>query len=352
MKTAQAFEWTPPRIRLLEAQDFEQRAPGTILRDFEALLGLMGDEGMPVTPAHLFAMKCLEPINRSLTQPLELGLKRAMQKSYPHINGLYLLLRTTGLALIDAKLKKPRLKLDPQLMESWCSLNAAERYFALLKAWWGLASEEIIGERGHLGGEILAKTIRFIERFPKSGILTVETSQNAEMLRYHPGLYNLALLELFGLLEIRVGSSAEGRGWRPEWMRMTDWGKTLLGGYADFIQQSPASKDGATPPMLGLALFQPLECFESWSRIIRPHIEGWRKHLDIPERPFQPGPHLFKVSLGAGCWRRIAIRGDAYLDELAATILDAFDFDSGHLYRFNYKDRFGRPIEVDHPYGG
>ena len=47
---------------------------------------------------------------------------------------------------------------------------------------------------------------------------------------------------------------------------------------------------------------------------------------------------------------RIAIGGDAYLDELADMILDAFDFDSDHLYRFSYKDRFGCTVEIDHPY--
>ena len=340
------------RIRPLETQDFEQRPPGTILRDYETLLRLIGDQGLPATPSHLFAIKSLETINRSLAHPLELGLKRAMQKSYPHINGLYLLLRATGLALIDTKLKKPRLKLDPQLLESWRSLNAAERYFALLKAWWGRASGEIIGERGLGGGEILAQNLAFIERFPQTGILAIESPQDAEMLRYRPGVYNLALLELFGLLEIRVESPAESRGWRPKWMRMTDWGNALLGSYADFLQQPLERKDGSapTPTMFGLALFQPLECFESWSRIIRPHINGWRKDLDIPEPPFQPGPHLFKVSLGAGCWRRIAIGGSSSLEKLATTILDAFDFDSDHLYCFSYKDRFGRSLEIDHPY--
>ena len=138
-------EWTPSRIRMLETQDFEQMSPGTVVQDFETLLSLMGDQGLPATPSHLLAIKSLETINRSLSHPLELGLKRAVQKSYPPINGLYLLLRATGLALIDENLKKPRLKLDSQLMESWRSLNAAEHYFALLKAWWGRASEEIIG---------------------------------------------------------------------------------------------------------------------------------------------------------------------------------------------------------------
>ena len=126
-------------------------------------------------------------------------MKRAVQKSYPPINGLYLPLRATGLAPIDATLKKPRLKLDAPLMDSWRSLHAAERYFTLLKAWWGRATEDIIGERGGGSGEILAKTLAFIERFPKTGILTMEAPRDVEGLRYRPGLYNVALLALFGL---------------------------------------------------------------------------------------------------------------------------------------------------------
>jgi len=351
LKTVQTFAWTPAQTRLLEAQDFERRAPGTILQDFEALLSLIGDEGLPVTPAHLLAMNCLETINRALTQPLELRLKRAMQKSYPHINGLYLLLRATGIGRIDTQSKKPRLKLDPPVLDSWRSLNGAERYFALLKAWWGRAREEIIGEREFGGGEILLKTLDFIEQFPNTGILAVETPQDAEMLRYYPGLHNLALLELFGLLEIRAQPPAEGQGWRPAWMRLTDWGKVLLGGYADFIQRSLAPAAGSALPTLGFAtLFEPWDGFEQWSRFVRPHIQGWQKDLDIPAPLFQPGPHVFKVALGAECWRRIAIRGDSILAELAATILDAFHFDHDHLYCFSYKDRFGRTIEIDHPY--
>ena len=58
---------------------------------------------------------------------------------------------------------------------------------------------------------------------------------------------------------------------------------------------------------------------------------------------------MFKVSLGS-CWRRIAIGGNASLEALAATILDAFDFDSDHLYCFSYKDRYGRTVEIVHPY--
>lgn len=351
VKKDHAFEWTPTQINLLEAQDFEHQAPGTILRDFEALLSLIDDQGMPVTHAHLFAMNGLETINRNLTHPLELRLKRPIQKSYPHINGLYLLLHATGISLVDSQPKKPLLKLDPIALASWRSLNGAERYFALLKAWWGRASEEMMGERRRWGTDVPAKNIDFIQRFPKSGILTVEKPQDTDMLRYYPGLYNLALMELFGLFDIWPMPIEAAKGWLPERIRLTEWGNVLLGGYAAFIARSLTTDLESTLPMLAFAeLFDPLDCFEQWSRVVRPHIKKWRKELEIPAPLFQSGPHVFKVSLGADCWRHIVIRGDACLDELATTILSAFGFDSDHLYSFSYKDRFGRTVEIDHPY--
>ena len=240
-ETANPLTLTPAQIHPLETQDFERHPPGTVLRDFEALLNLMGDQGLPVTPTHRFAMDVLARIDRVLARPLDPRLKRPQQKSYPHINGLYLLLRATGLGVVHAQRKTPRLTLDPEILASWRSLNGAERYFALLKAWWGRAREEIIGEREFGGGEILAKTLAFIDHFPTTGTLTVETPQDAEMLRYYPGLHNLALLELFGLLGARARPPAEGQGWQPERMRLTEWGHPLAG---------PVSRRNRTFPRL------------------------------------------------------------------------------------------------------
>jgi hypothetical protein len=237
-------------------------------------------------------------------------------------------------------------------LASWRSLNGAERYFALLRAWWGRASEEMIGERRSGWGEsVLQKTLSFVQRFPKTGILTVQTPQDADMLRYVPGFYNLALLELFGLFEIQAWPPAEGQGWRPERLRMTEWGQALLCSYAGFLQQSLAPEAESTLPLLGLETWaDPWDCFEAWARWVRPHLPAWQKDLELPVPVFQPGPHVFKVALGAECWRRIAIPGDADLDQLATAILDAFRFDHDHLYRFSYRDRFGRTLDIDHPY--
>ncbi len=352
MKTAQTFALAPAQRQLLAAQDFEQQAPGTILRDFEALLNLIGAAGLPVTPAHLFAMSNLETINHQLAQPLELRLKRALQKSYPSINGLYLLLRASGLGRIETQGKQPRIQLDPFVLASWRSLNAAECYFALLRAWWGRASAEMIGERrGGWGSTLLQSILLFVDRFPKTGSLALQTPEEADTFRYYPGFYNLALLELFGLFDIQAWPPAEGQGWRPERLRMTEWGQALLGSYAGFIRKSLAPEAESTLPLLDLeTLADPWDCFEAWAKRIRPQLPAWHKDLELPVPVFQPGPHVFKVMLGAACWRRIAIPGDADLDQLATAILDAFHFNRDHLYRFSYRDRFGRTVDIDHPY--
>lgn len=138
--------------------------------------------------------------------------------------------------MVHAQLRIPRLIVDPEVLASWRSLNAVERYFVLLKAWWGRADEDIISERGFGGGGILMQTLSFIEHFPKTGTLTVETPQDAEMLRYYPGLHNLALLELFGLLEVRARPPIEGQGGQPEWLRLTEWGQALLESYTQVIR--------------------------------------------------------------------------------------------------------------------
>ncbi len=352
MQTTTTFAWTPEQVRVLEAMNFDQQPPGTVLRDFETLLGLLGDSGLPLTPAHRFTMQALETINRNLVRPLDLRLQRAAQQSYPHINGLYLLLRASGLSLVDVQSRKPRLRLDERVLDSWRSLNAAERYFTLLKAWWGRASGEIIGERGFLAQDIVLKLVPVIEELAAKGTLTVENPQEADRFRYYPGLYNLALLELFGMVEIRARPPAKGQGWQPEWLRMTDWGRVLLTGYVAFTRQALTREEDAADPLMldALALFDPLERFEAWSHSLRPHIKGWTRDLDIPGEAFQPGPHQFKVALRAGCWRRIAIPGEASLEELADLILQAFDFDEEHLYSFSYRDRFGRTCVIDHPY--
>jgi hypothetical protein len=84
-----------------------------MLADFETLLKIVGEAGMPATATHLLPLSSLDFINRSLSHPIEIPLARPQQRSYPHIDGLYLLLRASGLGHITVAKREPFLKLEP-----------------------------------------------------------------------------------------------------------------------------------------------------------------------------------------------------------------------------------------------
>ncbi|EGV17566.1 IS1096 element passenger TnpR family protein [Thiocapsa marina] len=333
----------------LDSHTFDPRAAGTLLADFDRLLELIGDRGLALSPKHAFASTSLEAINQGLAKPVRLGLKRTMQKSYPVIGGLYLLLRASGLGQIDAVAKPPRLVLDPAMLNAWSALNDTERYFALLKAWWGRGNNAMIGERISWSGDLAAQVIDFAKQCLTRGCPHIEHPDAIISLKYRPGLVNLALFELFGLFEIQVMPPEEGQGWRPGAITLLPWGRTLLSSVLDARHQASTTEVAALAAELSLDwVFDPSAAFEDWSRSIRPALPEWRHDLESPEADFQPGAHQFKVSLGAPCWRRIRCGGETDLAALASTILTAFDFDEDHLYRFSYQDRYGQTVEIDH----
>src|SRR4051794_32369122 len=110
--------------RLLRDQVIDEHRPGTISADFETLLESIGTAGLTVSGKHhLLPLALLSQLNARLGRPIELGLERPQQRSYPNLNGLYLLLRATGLAYVKTAGTKPLLCLDEGVLLSWRSLN-------------------------------------------------------------------------------------------------------------------------------------------------------------------------------------------------------------------------------------
>ena len=94
-------------IATLKQQVITEGGPGSILKDFQILLDFVGDTGIVVSGKHcLIPLKHLSELNQSLTAPIQLDLKRPKQKSFPPINGLYLILRASGLGQIVNQGKK------------------------------------------------------------------------------------------------------------------------------------------------------------------------------------------------------------------------------------------------------
>jgi Plasmid pRiA4b ORF-3-like protein len=323
---------------LLQQQTITATSPGTILQDFQTLLDFIGDKGTAVSPAnHLLPLKSLTEINERLSTPIKLDLKRPVQKSYPPIDGLYLLLRASGLARVSSKGKKYFLSLNPELLTIWNSFNPTERYCTLLETWLVRAHPETIGERGHLN--LGSKCFQFWPMIPAKG-KKVGSYDEQYNLNFYPELRNIALFQLFGFIQLDAAKPAPGKGWLIKQVKKLPFGDAMMtllyGAYLSVDMYWPSEEN----PDLPFAELQPT---------LQPYFPEWKNVLQLAETEFRSGIYTFKVYLRK-CWRRIAIASELTLDDLASSILESVDFDNDHLDMFIYENQFGRSIKVYHPF--
>jgi hypothetical protein len=310
------------------------------------MLDTIRQDRLELTASHRLSLRILVDLNERLTHPLQLGLKRPQQKSYPPLYGLYLLARASGLTRVDETGKKPLLMLDEAVYEGWAALNPVERYGSLLETWLLRGRAEILGERGRslwLVPENFRESASFYTRIPGDGLTVTGNREVEEWLMYSPGWHNLGLLYLFGLIYIQDGPPKPGKGWNIVRIGRTPLGDALLSAlYTGFFSSNDRvylADDGGT--LLPFGLLQ---------AILHPYWPQWKHNLPAPDPwAFREGVHVFKVSLGR-IWRRIAIDARHSLDTFASIILDSVDFDSDHLYRFFYQNRYGLYEDINHPY--
>ncbi|PKM36393.1 MAG: hypothetical protein CVV06_11260, partial [Gammaproteobacteria bacterium HGW-Gammaproteobacteria-10] len=102
---------SPEDAEIIKNQMFSDTQPGSLLKDFQALLDFIGSDGIEVTKTtqHI-GMKYLFELNERMTLPLETELKRPQQKAFPNLHGLYLVLRVSGLASLVKDKNKTLLK--------------------------------------------------------------------------------------------------------------------------------------------------------------------------------------------------------------------------------------------------
>ncbi len=325
---------------ILRAQTITEDSPGTILKDFETLLDFIGPDGVEAGGKyHFLPLKLLPELNRRLSKQIELDLKRPQQKSYPYIHGLYLLLRASGLVVIQQRDNKIYLLLDEQGLASWHSLNPTERYFTLLESWIVRGNPSILGERGFDSSGGIQNWSRFFQRFEGQS-LQVAGNRRAEFsLNYTPTLCTLALLEMFGFVKVRDAKPKPGGGWRVDRVERTEFGDAMR----DLL-----FKQGLIFDLMFAELEE--EATITLRNELTPFFPEWRNNLVLSEPKRLTGVYIFKVSLASSVWARIAIPSDDLMYSLSAAILDAYDFDFEHLYCFTYTDRYGIRENVNHPY--
>jgi hypothetical protein len=322
----------------------DEESPGTILRDFNTLVIFIGSKGVPVTGQyHLLPLRVLPDLNAQMTFPIQLGLNRPQQKSYPHLNGLFLLLRGTGLTRLETGGSKSRLVLDEAVLSSWAGLTLIEQYFTLLESWLLRADPGVLGEREGLfrfdhplqGWSYLFKQI------PGRGLIVSGNKQIEDDLRYHPKLHNLALLELFGFVTVQPNPPKPKAGWQIGRVWRTALGEAMLQLLYNTVANNVHTLLANGASFIPFGALQP---------VLQPYFPAWQRNLVIPGHEFQAGVHVFRVALDKNLWRQISIPGHLTLDTLSGAILDAYEFDHDHLDRFTYTNRFGVSQHINHPY--
>ena len=339
------IKFTAAHRQILKATVIDEDRPGTILRDFAVFLAYFRERRRSLTGKQRLKLKDLAALNTRLVHPIVLGLTRPQQKSYPHINGLYLLLRASGLTFIDSTGKTPALVVDEALYDPWQALSPTERYFALLETWLLRGRPQIIGEYDS-AWRIIPETIGgwgyIFLQIPDAGLAIAGNPVMDDRLRFSLGWHNLGLLELFGLLDVRHGVPQPGEGWRVERIFRTPLGDALLsnlltGFFNDFDNILALEQDGT----IQSGVLQP---------VLQPYFPAWQNVLHPPDAVFREGVYIFKVSLWKDLWRRIAIPAEQTLGGLAYAIRRSVDFDSDHLEQFSYQNRYGVWEHVNHPY--
>jgi hypothetical protein len=334
-------ELSPAEEQALRQKTINETEPGAILRDFATLLEWVASNELKVSGTkQLLPQAILGELNASMSQPIRVDIQRPVQKSFPNLNGLYLVLRASGLSRIEQRGKHAVLTLDETMMARWHDLNLPERYVALLEAWWVRSTDEILGERDPQGPFI--KCTWLWQKFQEKPAITFgKNRDDNSFLNYFPGLHNLALLDLFGFVRVTAGKPLPGKGWNVTGIEVFPFGAALFhlvrNAYFEWIED---------------ALFLPgveLEAAQSLLALLQPYFPALENQLILPLPAKREGLFVFKVSLGK-IWRRIAIPSSLTLDDLSYAILDSVDFDSDHLYQFTFRNQLGRKVEVGHPY--
>ncbi len=356
------YEFTKHHEQYLREQVITAEQPGPILSDFRVLLDFLGPKGVETAGKYnLLPLKFIGELDRCLSRPLHLELKRPQLRSHPYLQGLNLLLRASGLSRVEGVGSKTRLVLDPTMMAQWNQLNPTEQYFNLMEAWLRFGRPEMIGESGGDWGGMLFPALQEWRFRPEKSRLA-DSNKPPEVYVHGLGgkFYMIALMDLFGLF--RVDQPARPvTSWLPAGVHhlpfgdavfslmgsqiSQPWQDTFFESERDFHEEEEQDAEGKEDEEQGT---EEMRRFGAWQIIFQPFFPEWRQNLVFPQFEPREGTFIFRVSLGE-IWRNIAMPADSTLEDMVILILRSVKFDHDHLYAFTYRDRMGTTTRVCPP---
>lgn len=270
-------------------------------------------------------IKVLPQINAAMRFPVHHDLGRPLLTSYPAILGLFVLLRCSEIVITANKPK--RLVIDPEMVDRWRALSPIDQYMHLLVTWFCDASLEVVGNRTSMFNRIRDTALSLYCKLEQR-----VTELDADSF-FNNGMENssaLGLLQEFGWIKLQYREPAEGKAATLERVERTEFGDSMfvacLGGERTHFVRDRNELIGELQKV----------------------FPEWTVRLETIKDEAREGRHIFKVSIGK-VWRRIAAPSDANLDDLAAAILDTFEFTDNHLYEFLLKLRSGKTKTIVGP---
>jgi hypothetical protein len=225
------------------------------------------------------------------------------------------------------------------MLAAWQELNTTERYLTLLESWLVQGSPDVIAERGGWSRGCFNTLNWLYRKLHHRKTLIPDDRLRGHVLFDTTERVTAALMELFGWARLEYGRPAAGEGVRVTAIERLAFGDAMLSAlnvwYASHPWPTYHDERAASPGTLR-PLFQP-------------YFPEWRRVLTRPTTSVRDGVYTWRISLGR-TWRRIVVPAHLNLEELAVSILIAFDVDSDHLYCFELRDSYGRKQRIACPF--
>lgn len=272
-----------------------------------------------------FATKNIKELNDILVNPINIISARPVQKTYPNVNGIYLLLRSMGILRFEASKKDIVMKIDEELFKNWKNLNETEQYFTLLELWLIHSSPKDVIEVFYEIPFVALNTF-----FRENTAPTLK--KTIELIDFSSEYYSVALYEMFGFIEIQAAEPIKKNKWNITQIRV----KPLIKNIFPLI--SIDKKD-----LLLFIYIKPKLGF--FQNRVQQHYKEYKNRLKYPKKIINTGTYRLKISLYKA-YRTIEINSNISFNDLADSILEQFNFDNDHLYEFRFIDRFGKKINI------
>ncbi len=318
--------------KIITSYNYNALNKGKILEEFRLFIDFVKTYRVEVTEKNNTIKKnFLLELNKILTSKLHIELKQPNQRSFPHIDGLFLLSRALGLCIIEFYNGKFFLTIDEEILKQWQELSNTEKYYNLLIRWFANGHPEIIGSENSLAIETSILIKSYIEDVPDAKAEDDKLSDSKiDTIIYRMNKYCMALFSMFDIMELTLDEKSTDKHWKVTRVKKTIFGNAIIINIFEALKKIQYNDSEHEQNMRLQALRKQFKSVCS----------NYQRDIEIKQSKVDDGEFIFKVSLG-NVWRRFSVPVDYKISDFCNLILSYYEFDEDHLYTLEIKDRFG-----------